>query len=200
MKIKMQIYGWGSEYGAGYIPEKIWKYIQDECEGDASVYNEKLDDGEVPDEFKLAESRGEYYDAATFFEGYAPYYDANLVVYDENNKEITDISLIDEELDIDTETNKTKPEANKPYFVWESAEKGCWDVVNEDDDALIEIDGDFDVNKLKLHLEKLRYNNNRKGLAFVSAIEYDGEIYNVSLNSTRGISFECDFYEDSEED
>lgn len=52
----------------------------------------------------------------------------------------------------------------------------------------------------KLYLEKLRYNNNRKGLAFVSTIEYDGEIYNVSLNSTRGISFECDFYEDSEED
>ena len=49
MKIKMSIYGYGSEYGAGYIPEKIWKYIQDECEGDASVYNEKLDDGEVPE-------------------------------------------------------------------------------------------------------------------------------------------------------
>lgn len=210
MKIKMQIYGYGSEYRAGYIPEKTWKYIQDECEGDASVYNEKLDDGEVPDEFKLAENSAEYYDAYSFFEGYAPYYDANLVVYDENDKEIADISLTDEELDIDTEPNTTKLEANKPYFVWESVEKGCWDVINEDDeddeddddddDELIEIDGEFDVNKLKIHLDKLRYNNNCKGFAFVSAIEYDGKIYNVSLNSTRGMSLECNFYEDSEED
>jgi len=201
MKIKMQIYGYGSEYRAGYIPEKIWKYIQDECEGDASVYNEKLDDGEVPDELKLAENSGEYYDAATFFEGYAPYYDTNLVVYDENDKEITDISLIDEELDIDTKTNTTKLEANKPYFVWESVEKGCWDVVNEDDELIkIEIDGEFDVTKLKIHLEKLKYDNNCKELVFISAIEYDGEIYNVYLDSTTGKYYGCDFYKDSEED
>lgn len=201
MKIKMQIYGYGSDYRAGYIPEKIWKYIQDECEGDASVYNEKIDNGEVPDELKLAENSAEYYDAYSFFEGYAPYYDTNLVVYDENDKEITDISLIDEELDIDTKTNTTKLEANKPYFVWESVEKGCWDVVNEDDELIeIEIDGEFDVTKLKIHLEKLKYDNNCKELAFISAIEYDGEIYNVYLDSTRGMSLECNFYEDSEED
>ena len=154
----------------------------------------------MPDEFKLAENSAEYYDAYSFFEGYAPYYDANLVVYDENDKEIADISLTDEELDIDTETFRTKLEANKPYFVWESVEKGCWDVVNEDDDELIEIDGEFDVNKLKIHLETLKYNNNRKTLKFISSIDYDEENYNVTLNSTTGKGYECDFYEDSEED
>lgn len=192
----MSIYGFGSEYRAGYIPEKIWKYIQDECEEDASVYNEKLDDGEVPDELKLAENSAEYYDAVCFFEGYFPYSDANLTVYDENNKEIADINLADEELDVDTKLSRTKPEAAKQYFVWESVEKGCWDVVNEDDDELIEIDGEFDVNKLKIHLERLTYDNNCKILEFVSAIEYDGEIYDITLNSTRGKSVECDFYEE----
>jgi hypothetical protein len=200
MKIKMSIFGYGSEYVAGYIPEKIWKYIQDECEGDASIYNEKLDDGEVPDEFKLAESSGEYYDAVSFCEGYFPYYDTNLIVYDENNKESADISLTDEEIDVYTKTNRTKPEANKPYFVWESVEKGTWDVVNEDDEEEIEINGEFDVTKLKIHLEKLNYKNNHTVLAFISAIEYDGEIYNITLNSTTGKALECDFYEDSEED
>lgn len=204
MKIKMSIYGYGSEYVAGYIPEKIWKYICDECEGDASIYNEKLDDGEVPEEFKLAESSGEYFDwlndVEAFFDGYAPNYDVNLVVCNENDEEIAKISLTDEELDIDTEPYRTKPKANKPYFVWESVEKGCWDVVNEDDDELIEIDGEFDVNKLKIHLETLKYDNNRKTLKFISSIDYDEENYNVTLNSTTGKGCECDFYEDSEED
>lgn len=204
MKIKIQMYGFGSEYRAGYIPEKIWKYIQDVYDEDASVYNEELDDGKVPDEFKLAESRGEYYDAADcFFEGYFPYSDVNLTVYDENDKKIADISLTDEELDIDTTTNKTKPEANKPYFVWESVEKGGWKVVNGDDegdDELIEIDGEFDINKLKIHLQKLTYDNNCKILEFISAIEYDGKIYDIDISFTRGKSFECDFYKDYKRD
>lgn len=200
MKIKMQIYGFGSEYRAGYIPKKIWKYIQDKCEEDASVYNEKLDDGKVPDEFKLAESRGEYYDAEDcFFEGYFPYSDVNLGVFDENDKMIADINLTDEELDIDISINRTKPKANKHYFVWESVEKGTWKVVNEDDE-LIEIDGEFDINKLKIHLQKLTYDNNCKILEFISAIEYDGKIYDIDISFTRGKSFECDFYEDYEQD
>jgi hypothetical protein len=197
MKIKMSLFGYGSEYRAGYIPEKIWKYIQDECEGDASVYNEKLDDGEIPDELKLAESSGEYYDAASFFEGYLPYSDTSLNIKAEDDTDLGDINLEDFKT---KELFESKLNNSKPYFVWESVEKGCWDVVNEDDDELIEIGEEFDVTKLKIHLEKLKYDNNSKELAFISAIEYDGEIYNITLNSTTGKYFGCDFYKDSEED
>lgn len=193
----MSIFGYGSEYAAGYIPEKIWKYIQDECEGNASIYNEKLDDGEVPDEFKLAENSGEYYEAPSFFEGYLPYSDTSLNIKAEDDTDLGDINLED---CISKKTFESKLDNNKPYFIWESVEKGCWDVVNEDDDELIEIDGDFDINKLKIHLEKLRCDNHHKELEFISAIEYDGEIYNITLNSTTGKCCECDFYEGSKED
>jgi hypothetical protein len=191
MKIKMSIFGYGSEYAAGYIPEKIWKYICDECVGEASVYNEKIDNGEVPDEFKLVENSSEYYDTPCFWGGYLPYSDTKLNIKSEDDTDLGDINLED---CIIKESSETKPENNKPYFIWESIEKGCWDVVNEDGDELIEIDGDFDINKLKIHLDKLKCDSHSKELEFISAIEYDGEIYDITLNSTTGKAMEFDFY------
>jgi hypothetical protein len=198
MKIKMCIYGYGAEYGSGYISEKIWKYIQDVFDGNASLYNEKLDNGEIPDEFKLADDTSMYFDPLNdtklFFDNYAPYSNIDLIIYNENDEEITTIELGNKKTTINIVENETKPKIGKPYFVWESIEVGYWDVINNNNNELLEINGDFDVNKLKIHIEKLTYNNNCKELKFISSIEYDGEIYHTTLNTTRGKSIECKFY------
>ena len=37
MTYKISLHGWGSECVAGKIPDNVWKYIQDECDGDAKT-------------------------------------------------------------------------------------------------------------------------------------------------------------------
>lgn len=183
---------WGSECVAATIPDEIWKYIQDECDGDASTYLEKLDEGEVPDELKIAEDNSEFCDAGSqFFHEYGAYSDGSVTVCCEDQDDV-EIPLSD----LPKETEYLSATNGKPYFVWESVEKGSWDVT-------IETDEPFDKSKLKVLTKKLCYNHDDDAKELVTGIEYDGDFYDVEVNSTRGISFELDFYEaedDSEEE
>jgi len=175
---------WGSECVAGEIPDNIWKFIQDECDGDANTYLEKIDEGEVSEELKMADDCSSFYDVPGFFSTYAPYSSGTLTVTDDDGND-TEI----EASDLPKETDYTSCTVGKPYFIWESVEKGGWD-------ANIETEKPFDKSKLKLHTRKLCYDKDDYSKEFITAIEYDGEVYDVELNSTRGISYELDFYED----
>lgn len=189
MKYVLSFGVWGSECVAGEIPANIWKFIQDECDGEASIYLEKLSDGEVPEELKLAEDCGDFYDADNqFFHEYGAYSNGSVTICCEGQDDV-EISLND----LPKETDYTSATNDKPYFVWESVEKGGWDTT-------IEIDGQFDKSKLKIHTQKLCYDNDDFAREIVTAIEYDGEVYDVEVNSTRGISYELDFYEAKEDD
>lgn len=197
MKIAISFFGYGAECVAGYIPENIWKYIQDECGGDVDEYNEKLDSGEVPENLRLAPDSGEYFetDAKVFFNNYGPYNDACITVYDEDENKIAEFKLDNENIEIITSSKK--PETKKPYFVWQSVEKGSW---TANDSEYFEIDGEFDIKKLKVNLIRLNYDNNENYVSQIWGIEYDNVEYDISLDSTDGKGTECTFHEDSEED
>ncbi len=183
MTYTISIGNWGSECVAGEIPDNIWKFIEDECDSDASTYLEKLEEGEVPEDLKLAEDNSSFYDVPGFFDCYGPYSDGTLTVTDEDDNEIE----IDAS-EFPKETEYTSCTVGKPYFVWESVEKGGWD-------ATLDIDEPFDKSKLKLHTRKLSYDDDNYSKEFITAVEYDGQMLDVELNSTRGISYELDFYE-----
>lgn len=174
---------WGSECVAGEIPDNIWKFIEDKCDGDASTYLEKIEEGEVPEELKMADDCSSFYDVPGFFDAYAPYSSGTLTVTDEDGN---DIEI--EASELPKETKCMSCTVGKPYFIWESVEKGGWD-------ATIETEEPFDKSKLKLHTKKLCYDNDNYAKEFITEIEYDGEVYDVEMNSTRGISYELDFYE-----
>ena len=183
MTYTISIGNWGSECVAGEIPDNIWKFIEVECDSDASTYLEKLEEGEVPEDLKLAEDNSSFYDVPGFFDCYGPYSDGTLTVTDEDDNEIE----IDAS-EFPKETEYTSCTVGKPYFVWESVEKGGWD-------ATLDIDEPFDKSKLKLHTRKLSYDDDNYSKEFITAVEYDGQMLDVELNSTRGISYELDFYE-----
>lgn len=187
MTYKIYIGNWGAECVAGVIPDKIWKYIQDECDGDFDTYKDKLGEDEVPEEFKIAEDEGSYYDCESFFNRYGPYSDGTLTVCDEDgHKEFMTIEAKD--LPSETECVSASMSDGKPYFVWASVEKGGWFVE-------IETDEPFDKSKLKLYKEKFSYDNDDTAYEFITRVEYDGEEYDVEVDSTRGKSYELDFYE-----
>ena len=189
---------YGAECVAGVLPDKIWQYIQDECEGDKDIYIEKLDEGEVPEEFRIASDSGSFYDAHevcgsyVFWHEYGPY-DSALTVYDEDgHKEIMTI----EAKDLPSENSNysvstTDVAKGKPYFVWTSEEKGTWHL-----ESPIETDEPFDKSKLKLFLGKLTYNNGNSSFEYICGIEYDGEYYEIGLVDSTGKGYDTDFYQD----
>ena len=191
MTYRIIIGNWGSECVAGEIPDNIWKYIEDECEGDASLYRDKLDAGEVPEEFQLASDSGSFYDVDSFYNEYGPYCHSTLTICDEDGCE--ELMTIDSK-DVTSEFQVMSAPSGKPYFVWESVEKGGWHVDIETDDEK------FDKDKLKLHMDKLAYDNDNNGIAFIHAVEYDGNVYDVELDSTTGKSYELSFFKDEDED
>lgn len=181
--------GYGSECVAATIPENIWKYIQDECDSDVDDYIDKLNDDEIPEEFRLAESFVEFYEVDNqFFNKYSAYSTSGFEVTDENNKIVCNGEISE----LTHSTEYCSAPSDKPYLIWESVEKGSWY-------ATIETDKPFDISKLKLIFERLCYENDERYLEFVSRVEYDGEEYYIELNSTTGKAYELDFYDDRDE-
>lgn len=189
MTYKIYIGNWGAECVAGVIPDKIWKYIQDECDGDFDTYKDKLGEDEVPEEFKIAEDEGSYCDCDSFFNRYGPYSDGTLTVCDEDGHEEF-MTIEAKDLPSETEYVSASMSDGKPYFVWASVEKGGWFVE-------VETDEPFDKSKLKLYKEKFSYDNDDTAHEFITRVEYDGEEYDVEVDSTRGKSYEVDFYKDN---
>lgn len=184
MTYRVYVGNWGSECVAGEIPDNIWKYIQDECDGDASVYRDKLDEGEVPEEFRLAEDTGTFYDASSFFQEYGPYSDAEIQVQDEQHHEVLKVDCKDVEKITDELNAATKA---KHYFVWESVEKGWWY-------ADVETDEPFDKSKLKIHVYRIEYNDTDSAMEFIPSISYNDEDYYLEPE-TEGKSYELSFYD-----
>lgn len=193
MTYKISLHGWGSECVAGKIPDNVWKYIQDECDGDVETYKDKLDEDEVPEEFKIAEDESMFYDAVSFYRAYGPYDSCSVTVLDENDEEVAELDASD--LKNETTYASASKADGKPYFVWESVEKGRWQTE-------IETDEPFDKDKLKLSVTKLSYNNYGASISHITAVEYDGIENEVEVDSTEGKSYELDFYkeDDKEED
>lgn len=124
MKYTIEVGNWGAECVAGAISDKIWKYIQDECDGDADEYAEKLNSGEVPEEFKLAEDVGSFYDAGSFFQYCLPYADTDIAVNGEEHNEVLKCCLKDLKQEVEEEVNE--PKDCRRCFVWRSVEKSTW--------------------------------------------------------------------------
>lgn len=189
MKYIVSIGRWGAECHAGEISDDIWKYIQEECNSDSNEYAEKLDSGEVPDEFKLAEDLGSFYDAGSFFDKWGAYADTDIQIYDENNNEVLNCCLTDLKQEISNET--TEPANCKHCFVWQSCEKSEWMNVE------ITTDEPFNKDKLKVNVDRLNLYNEDYTLSFVSSIEYDGQIFEAECpEESRGISYELEFIDD----
>ena len=191
MTYKISLHGWGSECVAGKIPDNVWKYIQDECDGDLETYKEKLDEDEVPEEFKIAEDESMYCDADGFYIEYGPYDSCSVTVLDENGEEVAELDASD--LKNETTYTSASKADGKPYFVWESVEKGWWQTE-------IETDEPFDKDKLKLSVTKLSYDNDDTGTAHIVGVIYDDEQHDVEVDSAEGKSYELDFYKDDEKE
>lgn len=172
----------GSECSSGAISDAIWKYIQEECDGSSSVYSEKLDNGEVPEDMMLADSLPDFYMTDDIFYAAGPYSDSSITVYeDENTIEEFECSEVDSTT-IDFVDASTKA---SHYFVWESIEEGIWK-------AEIETDKPFDKSKLSLYTSCLKYNGQE--IEIVTSIAYDDEEYSLE-SETDGASWELEFYE-----
>lgn len=172
----------GSECSSGAISDDIWSYIQDECDGSASTYSDKLENGEVPEDLMLADGLPDFYMTDDIFYAAGPYADATVTVF-EDEKEIAKFKS--SEVESTTETIDASTKA-KHYFVWESTEKGIWKTE-------IETDEPFDKSKLSLNTCCLKYNGLE--IEIVSSIIYDGEECSFEPE-TEGISFELEFYGD----
>ena len=181
------LHGKGSECVAGVVPDNIAQYIKDECYDDFDVYRDKFLDDDVPEEFKIAEDEGSFYDVPSFYYKYGPHISCTVTVVDENGKEVAESEASDLEKEVEY-VSASKAEY-KPYFVWMSVEKGSWK-------AEIETDEPFDMSKLKLLAEKLCYDNDDCGILHVTRIEYDGEELEVEADCTDGKSYELEFYKD----
>ena len=72
-------YGWGCVVGE--IPQETAEYIKKGCGGDGSTYAEKLDAGEVPENFRLAEYSDDFEVADSFFTMYGPNCESRVNVY-----------------------------------------------------------------------------------------------------------------------
>lgn len=196
MKYTIEVGSWGAECVAGQIPDNIWKYIEDECDGEGSEYAEKLNDGEVPEEFKLAEDMGSFCDADCFFHEYLPYADTDIRVIDEDDHEVLSCSLedltqvrVDSTEPPDEYDENEEPLPSKPCFVWRSVEKSTW-ISGE-----LELDEPFDKDKLKVNVCRLNLFD-EYFLDFARSIAYGDKVFEADTDSTRGVSYELDFYED----
>lgn len=196
MKYTIEVGRWGAECVAGQIPDNIWKYIQDECDGDASTYREKLDEGEILEEFKLAEDIWSFYDADSFFHEYLPYADTDIRVIDEDGHVVLSCPLNELKQEIVDETEpdgeydeNEEPLPYKPCFIWRSVEKSTW-IYGE-----LELDEPFDKDKLKVNVCRLNLFDEHI-IDFARSIAYGDKVFEADTGSTRGVSFELDFYED----
>ena len=198
MKYQIAISGYSAECVAGVIPDKIWKYIQDECNGDVDSYVEKLDDGEVPDEFKIAEDSSSFCDAdfacgSKVFWHESGLYEGTLTVYEEDShKEIMSAEAKDLPSDFKAwSTSATAAAEGKPYFVWKAEEDGDWLL-----EFPIETDKPFDKSKLKLLFGDLAYGNGTSHAVCLGSIEYDGEQYEIALDSSSTKGHSVEFFKD----
>lgn len=189
MKYTVEVGMWGAECVAGKIPDKIWKYIQDECDGDANEYADKLNEGEVPEELKLAEDVGSFYDTEGFFYQSLPYADTGITITDENGNVVLDCDLTDLKQNIVDET--TEPEGCKHCFVWRSVEKSSGWI-----SGVFETDEPFDKSKLVVNVYRLNLYNEDWCMDFASSIEYGDESIEACVEESRGISYELEFIDD----
>lgn len=197
-KYRIGISNWGSECVAGIIPDNIWKYIQDECEGDFDIYKEKFEEDEVPEEFKLADDIGSLYDADSFFHESGPYSNGTITIYNEDGTEEL-MTIEAKDIPSDTEYCSGSESDGRPYFVWESVEKGSWFASPDFGENVIETTQPFDKSKLKLNLVRLSYSNDDYCHEFIRTIEYDEEVLELEAE-TRGKSYELDFYKDTNDE
>ena len=64
----IKLLGPGYEYLMGKLPERIWRYIETECGGDADTYMEKWGDDDLPEDMRLW--GGMPWDFEKFCDGY----------------------------------------------------------------------------------------------------------------------------------
>ena len=70
MKYRIELSGYGRELRIESVSQEIWDYVQDKFNGDADDYWNAVDNGDVPDEFVLAESVwniGDIYDESACY-------------------------------------------------------------------------------------------------------------------------------------
>lgn len=168
MKYTVCLNGYGSECVVGAIPDEIWKYIQDECDGDADNYLYKLNYDEMPEEFKLADHVSTFYYASCFFQKSGPHPDLEIQVYDEQHHEVLKADC----KDVEKNFLELNPAAKaKYYFVWREVQKGIWETE-------IETDEPFDKSKLKLQVHRIERNYPYEPVEFIDkSIVYNDEEY-----------------------
>ena len=196
MQYRFEVGPWGAECVAGVIPDNIWKYIQDECDGSATTYLEKLSKGEVPEKFKLAESIGKFNEPADcvekiIYSNSGAYYDTDIVVYDEDDDEVYRECLDDVSAN-EYKENIIKQPKGTHFFIWRSVEKSCW-LEGEFEDE------EFDESKFGISVDTIM-NGGDILVGLIKSISYDDEVFETTGSDSRGVSYELNFYEAEDED
>lgn len=177
--------GWcGWDCVVGVIPKETAGYIKKECGGDGSTYAEKLDAGEVPEKFRLAEYSDDFEVADSFFTMYGPNCESCVNVYGDG---LPEDGLEIDAVELTSETVDTHIASDKPYFVWAHEQKGSWS-------AVVTTDKPFDRSKLKLHVHRVWYNNDASDASLITGIVYDGEYHDVILDTSRGAGYSLEFF------
>ena len=183
MTYSISVGWWGWECVVGEIPKETVEYVRKECGGNGSTYAEKLDAGDVPERFRLAGNTDDFEIADSFFNMYGPNCDSRVTVYGEG---LPESGLEINAADMTSETTDTHIASDKPYFVWAHEEKGSWS-------AVVTTDKPFDTSKLKLHIQRLWYNNDASDARLITGIVYDGEYHDVILDSSTGAGYSLEF-------
>ena len=192
MRLKIMLYGYGRELVIGSIPQDTWNYIQENFHGDADGYFNALDNGDIPEEFRLVEDRASMSDYDDIEHSNACWLDnANIVIEDENCNEIFRLDgkyLRESEI----QRSRCKDVVNrgdaKYLSIWISEEKGCWLL------AEFEVEDKFDPKKLKLNYSVMFYEDDTYlDGPIVDGLEYDGKEIECWFEDTRGIALTIAF-------
>lgn len=182
MTYTLTIRGWGNECLLGEMSDEIWKFIQEECNGETDTYLDKLDNDEVPEDLKLSDGGYSMFDNDYFFKEYgANPYACVVNVVDEDGNEVfscEDCSGIDVERSLES-----VDENISHYYLYSSDEKGHFVECKFDADK-------FDASKLTIKTNGICFNNDDDNWNFIVGVEYDGEELEFSNElDTRGVSF-----------
>lgn len=185
-KYEINIYGYGAELALGQLTEAqvARTYVVME-ENDVDSLEEFFQDDELTEEADVPL----WHDNDEVYHGYGAYTDSTLEVMDVETGETIfkdTVRNLTNNIDVTNENFEVDDEGNSLFFA-----------VSEDKGATfageIEIDGEFDISKLKLNVDEVSVEG--EVYKIVTSVNYDDEEVDNDGLSTSGKSFEVTIYE-----
>lgn len=188
MKYRITLSGYGRELRIESVSQEIWDYVQDKFNGDADDYWAAIDNGEVPEEYVLADS---FWNIGNLYEESACYMRAaHIIVEDEHGNEVFSLDgkgFSKSRIQGHRYTEQVG-KGNRYVMEFVSEEKGDWL------SGTFETDSKFDPAKLTMNFTVLFYGD-KPFDSIVNGFEYDGKEIECDFLGSEGMSISTEFKE-----